>query len=466
MKVIFSLFFFLFINGVAFPQTKSQLKKNYWTFFYQYEENFKLICDHWTENFRQEIYGELTGDSEENYHSLLLDSYGGIYPKEELYENFSDESFYGRGRKHYNLLNNSHFGMFRAWDLKITNPTSPFKALNDSTRSKKGLGYRETFYDIWEGLTLDNEIEAIRQKLDGKKKIVFFIHGYNVPYSLAVVQANAMMDEMIASGVTRDEVLLVPVFWPSNNQKKHKFKSGETFPLSGYDSDDPRLAAVEEDHRQYLNDGKANISNFIRPSNGKRFTAYSNQAYYAAITLRKILLGLSKDVNDKELEVQMICHSLGATIATSSLINTSYKLYYKGNEDGSNRIRKALKEIPIPAYPIKVFMSAPAIPGVSTFIDMDTDVMRNKVFFSTVNPNDKSLNKKYVKGLRFPWTLSATTLGMNYNSDAGKTRMLFNERGLTENFVFKQVSDQVDHNMFSYLLQPGYRDFIQEFLNY
>lgn len=91
----------------------------------------------------------------------------------------------------------------------------------------------------------------------------------------------------------------MPIFWTSNANKNFNIESKERFDISN----------------------KTGISNGGL-DNGISFMYYSNRAYYAAITFRKILNKLS----NIEQSQYVFTDSLGATVATSALINTISKL--------------------------------------------------------------------------------------------------------------------------------------------
>lgn len=477
----FTFILILFISTqFSFSQSNKQLRKNYWAYFARYsQEELDLIKEHWRESFTEDIFGELVELSdkdivgrkykipEENYESIFCDSYGIIYPAEKLYDSLGKDLFYhkkGYGKtkaKRFHQINNSHVGMFRNLDLDLDENSSYHKIYNDFKRkvSEKDdfISFEDVtaFNDEFNQISRSNLINRIESKLKGKKRVIFFVHGYNVPYSLAAVQAQAMITCLESNHMDMEETLFLPVFWPSNDQKKVK--------LDG--AIEPEITIEHAQFQQNaLERNSARIDNLKRISNARRFTYYSNQAYFTAITIRSILNKIESSVVNDSIEVWMISHSLGATVLTSTVINTVEKLdFNSSNPYLSNYIKDKLNSEPIPNFPIKMFMSAPAIPGVSTFSDMDQSI-HNKKFFCTVNENDKSLTKKYVKGINLSRNLSATTHGANYNMDAGKVDKMFRETGYYDCYHYSEVSHQVDHNIFSYLLQPGYQEFFSKFV--
>jgi esterase/lipase superfamily enzyme len=195
------------------------------------------------------------------------------------------------------------------------------------------------------------------------KKVIFFIHGYNVPYSLAVFQNKVLIDQITSldSTIRMNEILLISVYWPSGNRKNDYFESSE-----------------------------CDYSNFKNPKTAIAFTYYSNRAYLSAVYLRRIIREMQCNV-----PIDIITHSHGSTLATSALINTTTKLQ---DGDLSDGICDLLQKEEFPDKEINVFLNAPSIPGVLTFIDVEQASIQQKYrFFVGYNIEDDVLKKQMIK---------------------------------------------------------------------
>lgn len=444
-----------------------------------------VIEKYWVQYFEKDIYAKLDAENK-NIVSIRLDSYGSIYPHEDILENVN---FNPNGTSKKSLTAFSLYDIF-AFDgnrriisdniQKLSDKgqiqaskavyykaiLSDFDACEASKKNKETLPCLHTqidsFYRIWDSIHLIEKSAEIAQTLRkvNYKKVMYFIHGYNVPYSLANVQLLSLIKEMKGKtiGANTNEILFVPIFWTSNANKNFNLESKERFDISN----------------------KTGISNGGL-DNGISFMYYSNRAYYAAITFRKILNKLS----NIEQSQYVFTHSLGATVATSALINTVTKLDITSHDkdlirstSSKEKLKRRLDAItydivngfkePIPVQPITVFMSAAAIPGASTFADIDTTTssnFRNKHFFSSINAKDEMLTKE-VAHLPFVNrnTLSASSLGCDI-IDASKTKQIVenpNTKFLNSTFHYRVVSNLVDHDILTYLNQESYLQYIAE----
>ena len=310
------------------------------------------------------------------------------------------------------------------------------------------------FYKKWDlehDIMIANQLKNYIQQ-NHIKRLLFFIHGYNVPYSLANLQAIELARHIKQDGSNMRDLLIIPVFWPSNNKKECVLSDSASFSIANFS----KL-------------GKGGLKN------GTDMWYYSNQAYYAAIGLRKLL----NNIKGENVEVSIYSHSLGNTVSTSALINTTSKLdgiknkmmIQKEEKENTKQVTilndliALFKNNPLPEQKIKVFMSAAAIPGMGTFTDMNIDVINNKSFYITINPYDPMLRKRVTGNLEVlnAETFSDTQLGCNFKCDADNVKKYFTENGLAGNIGFKNVVVK-DHDVFVYLMQPGYKNFINEFL--
>lgn len=431
----------LFSANQSFAQeAKKDMKENRDHFYDLFDEYQKCtIIKYWKQYFVKDIIpdlasykSDLSKITEQDYHPLFLDSYGCMYCK-----NFYslDYDFKQWTKKDINLLRYSHYQNVRCdsglKEKLLKEDSIKFKCVPiDPNAHKKTANpaYLSNFNNKWNEVFLTPEIDCINEKLRSKENIVFFVHGYNVPYSLAVIQMLMLREKMQSAGLNVDNTLFVPIFWSSGDLKKKNIK--------------PEKAK------------NFNVGDKFRYRTAQGWLYYSNRAYYAAITLRNVL---NKIDVDSTKNVMIFAHSLGATIATSACINTTSKL---DNRDISNDLRKKFTQTPIPTIPIKIFLSAPAIPGVNTFTDMDS-CFSNKVVFSTVNNRDRMLSKfKFIN----PKRLSSTTLGSDYKGEASETKRLFMLKDFCDNFIYRKVSCRKDHDIFTYMRQDEYLKLLKEFI--
>jgi hypothetical protein len=461
-------------QGVLEVKNYEDAKKKYFAYP---ASKIKLMKDNWGMYFKENVLTELdTNKIIDHLFEIKMDAYGSIYPNEEILNAITQKDFQGDSSKYGDLASHSFIRMFTENDsrkekvknaiFKINNDS--IKAIYDSLLKFKYNLADDTFFTYWDKYHTTKVINSLKNLINGSSinRVIFFIHGFNVPYSLAALQALNIY-QIAKPELKNQKVLYVPVYWPSNNAKKCNL-----------------------DQDKFSTE---NIKEF--KSNGSLFLRYTNRCYYAAITLRQIINGL-----DPNIKIDIITHSLGATIGTSCLINTHSKLHHnrcsglrKHSKDSAwivNSTKKfkrkdninsdLLKDFyanPLPKQKIAVFLSAAAIPGVNTFKDMNTGIMKNKKFYVTINPNDEMVTKDnirqavkdktkitidYIRASR----LSSTTLGCNYECEACKTKALFEKHDdLKNRFVTKEVSQETDHDIFTYMQQPEYINFFKFFLN-
>lgn len=487
MKIIIIVFstFFCTYQLFAIPkEEKDSVRMSKWKYFESYskdQEKKELIYDYWVQYFSKDIYGHLTQESTDDYHCLFFDSYGGIMPNLSLFDNCSLDDF------------NQIYGFLKGSRLRLPNLLKTNKKVNDKSlikysiyqiiynnlddcapclnrflneesysTAKKVLDDQKNddrsafdnntignFYEKWDEIRISEETEILRVKMKEKKNIVFFFHGYNVPYSLAVIQGKVLIDQLCEFNLNRSETLFIPVFWSSNDQKEINIETQQNF-------------STDNDQKFFKGGLK----------NGTNFLYYSNRAYFTALKLRILLKRLEGDFEDKN--VYMIAHSLGTIIPTTLFINNKEKLDLDWKEkkqpEKLNWINSEivkLMENEIPRIKTSIFLSAPSMPGVTTFSSIDKEIFEHIKVFSTVNKQDIMLTKnvsKVVKKLlkKRAGTMNASSLGM-CTCEALLVKQIFDSRGISNSFTFKVVSNQWDHEIFSYLQQEGYISFFEEF---
>lgn len=444
---------FLFL----FPITFIAQEKLNWRYFEKFNQNQKqIIINNWKQYFPLDIYSKL--DEEINCFPIKLDSYGSIYPLGDILSDEVDFNKYHRSSA--DLLAYSLLDIFNSNRSTLENKIKSSNKLTSQQKSfylncfndPKDMYNDSVFYTKWDSYHLEMITNSLNEKLKTNKfkSVFFFIHGYNVPYSLANVQLIALKNTLRDSlKIDTDKVLFVPVFWSSNDLKKCKIESYNDFDITNYTG--------------LFNGGAAN---------GLLFLYYSNRAYYSSITLRKIL----NSIENRNIDIVLFSHSLGATILTSALINTTSKLDSKikftlgKNEDGTSYLvnSQSIKEADylawdiinslvkekIPQGKMKSFMSAPAIPGKNTFINIDDLLFKDKSIYSTINIYDEMLTKS-IANIRIvnESNMSATSLGCDSIEANQVKQIIEGKKQLNSKFIYETVSDNDDHDILTYLNQ-------------
>lgn len=483
----------LLTNVFALSQKKSNVEK----YFKNYNPSqISLIKDHWKQYFKEDIFTKLN-DSIAVF-PIGFDSFGGIYPNDSLFAEFESRNFAGgipsKKEKRRNLIkgnvsdnNLNKYSMFQMFEWsrntnkletaisKLQNKSDRYfysKTLKDYSFAYRRKGrklkkqrvkynqYIDSFYQKWDAYHLSKTSRNLWDKIEAEQpdRILFFVHGYNVPYSLAVVQSieiTKLISKIQEESGKKTKILLVPIYWSSNAQKKHNFK----------DLDD------------------ININNEKKISNAIKFTYYSNRAYFAGLGLRSLIVEMEKE-SKKLPELYLFSHSLGATTATTLVINTSSKLHTKyskqilENKKNNDPIDKGIKDnleksenvnykliqkfksVPFPKSKIRIFLSAPAIGGLNTFVDMEDELKSRVSFFSTVNKKDEMLNKF----IGMVYKLGVTSLGINKDNDALITHCLYFSCTSGGYFFYnKDFMSHKAHSIFEYIEYPEYNNMIEQF---
>lgn len=440
----------------------NELRK--WKYFELFSDEQKLtIKDNWKQYFREEIITKL--DNDINSFQVAFDSYGSVYPDLSL---LKDVEFNKWGRSGSDNWAFSLYDIFASNKKTILQNVKSNPTLSDKEKSvyknllsiKKDYVNDSPFYSRWDSLHNSRVINTLNSRLKDEniKQVIFYIHGYNVPYSLAIVQMIALNNLMKTDlGIDAKSILFVPIVWSSNDMKNKEIYKKESFDITNFKG---------------LGEGGL--------ENGMLFWYYTNRAYYASIGLRKILNGMER----KDLKVNIFAHSLGCVIATSALMPTTSKLDEKASivsaikqaltdkdTNEQERLKKShtvsyeiiegLTGVNTPTIAIKCFLSAPAMPGQNTFTDLEADKKEKYIFFSTLNKYDEMLTKA-VSGIFVinEGNSNATSLGC-VEQEAALTKQLFSPS--EANFDYKIVSDRVDHDVFTYMNQNAYIEYLKKF---
>ncbi|MCE3229062.1 MAG: hypothetical protein K0S32_3613 [Bacteroidetes bacterium] len=468
-------FFTIYGQSSKVPEADVKAK---WKYFSKYSDaQKKTINDNWGLFFKEDVMSVLNPTL--NVYPIKLDSYGLFYPESDILSQITEENFSGVIKKYSDNRKFSFYQLFLTEKVRTIIsklPDGENKKFYDEllTHVNKKILDDENirqFNKKWNDFHIKKQIAALKAKINNGsfKHVIFFIHGYNVPYSLANIQtielANIVDSLQKNSVVPQEKILYVPVLWPSNAQKKHNFSS---------------LAAFNTEDISGVFNGGA--------KNGFRFQYFSNRAYYAGITIRKTINGLENE----NVKVSIYSHSLGGVAGASILINPISKLHtdyydvvrnfaterlnntnkfkeFKRKEPVNYEITENFHDEPVPTRPVNVFFSAGAIPGTTTFTDMPAS-SSNKKFYCTINRNDRMVTKN---GIRI-WIikpvnaaqLNATTLGCDYKGEINNTANVFNAKfGNANNFIASVASTKTDHDILTYMQQPDYINLIARFLN-
>jgi hypothetical protein len=461
------------------------------------DEQIALIQDHWKQYFKEDIFAVL--DSGEAVFPIALDSYGAIYPNDTLFQEFDEDNFAaglpGKTGKIKNIATIKHsdndlnkYSMFQIFqweenaakleagigDIKNVEDQNFYRSILNQYSLAPGYQgksikrtsiefyqYIDGFYEQWNAYVLNKTIQKLIKliHMEEPEYILFYVHGYNVPYGLAVMQTIEIQDyiQNLQQKINKPgKLLMVPVLWSSNDQKKSELDSEE----------------------------KVKMGDEVKISNAIKWGFYSTRANFAGLGLRQILYQLESSTNELP-ELLILSHSLGAIVATNALINTTSRLPGKYSMQISNdncgeiiiqdsiineleekenynyKLLQKFNSSPIPTNNVRVFMSAPAISGVETFKDMCEETKATTAFFSTVNSKDLTL-KKFVGIVN---SLGSTSLGLNYNCDVMQTKIdYFWDQGYF--YYNKEAIEIPQHSIFDYLQQPAYRALVEDFLRF
>src|SRR3569832_2945222 len=119
-----------------------------------------------------------------------------------------------------------------------------------------------------------------------------------------------------------------------------------------------------------------------------------------------------------------------------------------------------MRETQLPSLHIKIFMNAPAIPGVPLF--QFADVCRYYKFVAGYNTFDPTLakrffNKKTLISGKFSHLAGNTSLGLNSHNEVGQTEFMISMNKLKNpDYGFKgsRTSNFFEHDLFYYMQHP------------
>jgi hypothetical protein len=288
------------------------------------------------------------------------------------------------------------------------------------------------FTKNWNEYFLKNQIENLNKKIEETKveNLFFIIHGYNVPYSLAQIQANAIIDQTFELDSEKAKnTLFVKVFWPSTSRKK---------------------VVVEND--TFIVKNKINLYSI------SAFRSIATRTYLVGHSLRQIL----NDINNFKGNVYFFSHSLGAQVATSTFIlpqlevikDTVFFKYFESDTIKNNNFNS-----------VKLFLNAPAMPGKPSFPDSALKKLPKTIWTVGYNPTDKVL-RKTVGFIRFGDHNGNTRLGGNWEDETWKLKDFTYKLNKENQFKFVQTGYQYDtfgHDFFCYLIQSKFQGHFKNF---
>lgn len=364
---------------------------------------------------------------QQSVERLYLDKNGHLYPSKEidiLYKEFYDP--FEKGKTHQNkLISGSleHYftGLFSNYG-KIETLKSDYdyekrsKQLKNRYGLAEELGMQQTF-DSAQLSILKESSQYLNSELNksSSKTLVVLIHGFNDPN-----------------------------------------------PSADYNRLRNRIGTIVEDNdfvylEMYWNGLTANQGH---PGKSKIWGAAQYNSCESAVTLRLLLNQITKGTN-----VRIIAHSTGASLATSALFNTTSKW---NDVNKFPRYSKLLEGIPAPNH-LKIHLGvlAPAIPGVSTFLDFNKrgdsnfSVAKNNIEKVIVgyNCNDYAVTKRLFGKDYLSNKFGSTSLGANHKNEIENTRKALVDSGYSPSILidipfnqFECKTEEEEHGVYYFMI--------------
>lgn len=319
------------------------------------------------------------------------------------------------------------------------------------------------------------------------KHVYFFVHGYNVPHSLAQMQGNKLLDP-ITSYHGKENILFIRVFWEAGNYK--------------------HLHVSTKKQNGVLKLSKITYKDELSLKNATGFSKKKKEAVNCGYAIRRLLNMLQNNKTASNCTYHFISHSLGAVVVSNALINDISPICYKKKEileiteqmkgrlnlcwiqridsllnkgsvtafkqkkrANARRIIVFMGRNDLPDLKVTVFMNAPAIPGVPLF--QFADMSKSYNFTIGHNLFDPILAKRFfLKQTMLSGFLSGfvgnTRLGVNYNNEVGQTEFLINTSPCkSKDFVLKgyRTSNFFEHDIFYYIQHPQFAFTLDTYLH-
>lgn len=457
MKAKILIFLFFAINFLAISQTKStrplkckncegEIKK---AFFQRYFSEIEIIENNNKEYFGEDLDIYLPRKNEEaNIFNLKFDALGATYP--DIFYDKEIRKYFEKRKGLKSVKSNKYLYRNTFFKLPLEKKELILKAVTESTKkslftsketeaslitvAKKSLplSVQLNFTREWNKLILMDQIERLNEKLSlNIENLVFIVHGYNVPYSLAQIQSNSIIDKTYElDSLKAKKTLFVRVFWPSTSRKKVIIKNDS-----------------------FIVKNKVNLYSI------SAFRSISTRSYLVGHSMRTIINGISKFNGS----VYFFSHSLGAQVTASTFIIPELKViqdtllhkYLNSNPIVNNNFKK-----------VKLFLNAPAMPGISSFPDSSLANLKNTQWVIGYNPTDKVL-RKTIGFIRFGDHNGNTRLGGNWENETWEFKDYLQKVKKENQFKFVQTGSQYDlfgHDFFCYLNQDGFKLAFKDFM--
>lgn len=385
---------------------------------------------------------------------------------------------------------NAYYRSLNAMQKTASNISKQDSIDKKLSEALQGLAYKEEYDE--NGYKLQKFALEIKEKIKryNIKHIYFFAHGYNVPHSLAQMQGNRLLKQL--NNMHSDTILFIRIFWKGGDKKKLEVKRKI---VNGH------LILQEVVYKDKLSF-----------KNASGFKNKTKEAIECGHALRRLLTQLEDGpVETDPRTFHLMSHSLGAVLLSHCLVNDISPIRFKTDEliqitkdahyvldaqwmrradslMDAGKCRKLwrrktcreereealrqitfMREARLPALNVKVFMNAPAIPGVPLF--QFADVCRNYKFVAGFNTFDPTLAKRFFKKKtlisgKFSHIAGNTSLGLNSQNEVGQTEFLIRMNRLKNpNYCFKgcRTSNFFEHDLFYYMQHPLFSNALKEF---
>lgn len=420
-----------------------------------------LIKRNWSEYFGENLIDSMPSKSvpdKVKIYPLKFDALGCFYPEE-----FNDEEFKRlfSKKKTRLLFFNSNKYVYKKTFYRLKKETldkyygsnhliTNFNKITDLQKKTLPDSSMLEFRSKWNnnfGKRHISNIDSIIKK-NSIEKIVFVVHGYNLPYSLSHIQFNNIIDLYQEDSNYNYNTLFIPTYWPSTNRKKYNYKNGNFY-----------------------------FKNRLSLKSVSGFPIIINRSFLTGLGLRQILNG----IKDFSGEVNMVSHSMGGPTISAALIDPIEKLQtktYGKNSDLKDNFKNRKLKLMKKAFQtdslegnkfkeFKVFLNAPAMPGIETFHLPELGKNNKNVNWTIgFNLTDKVLHKT-MGPFRFGDENGNTRLGGNWENETWKTKDYVAKNGFASKFKFVESGIQSDlfgHDFFCYLNQKKFKLAFKDFL--
>ena len=341
---------------------------------------------------------------------IYLDKYGEIYPKAEVYIPYR-EFFRGKYKDNeYRETNSTGSLEYYFNSNKVSPLVSPINDLRKVYNIKNTpdvLVYKEA-----SELIFKENVSKIKRDLESSKNktLIVLVHGFNDPNPTGDYQ------------LLRNEIT-----------KRDSLRSKDYVYLELYWDG---LTA---------NQGKPQFSKIWKRAQGGSMSA--------AATLRRILNEMDN------CKIRLISHSLGASVITGALFNTTSK--FKGNTVNSAAYNAVLDIDCTKNKDIRFGMLAPAIPGESTFVDFNkrggndittlpTDNTISKIIVGH-NCNDYAVSKRFFYSIdALSKKKGSTSLGANRKGEVEKAKNKLKTLDYNDETKLDSMFKSIDFSIYCY----------------